>query len=252
MGRATADEQRFLVDLITGNLRQGALDGVVLAAVAKAYAVPDAVVRRATMLAGTAAEVAAPRRRGRGRGARTGRARRRAAGAPDARRVGQDHRGGGRRPSAVATCSSTASSTASGCRCTADPVRSPSTPAASTRSPSGCPRSSRPSPRCPGATSCSTARRSSCSTTADRRRSRSPGPARRARPTSLGLRERVPLTTFLFDVLHRDGVDLIDETGPGAARRPSSTSPRTSWCHGCSPATRCGRLVLRRPGRRRP
>ena len=42
MGRATADEQRFLVDLITGNLRQGALDGVVLAAVAKAYAVPDA------------------------------------------------------------------------------------------------------------------------------------------------------------------------------------------------------------------
>ena len=58
MGRATADEQRFLVDLITGNLRQGALDGVVVAAVAKAYAVPDAVVRRATMLAGTAAEVA--------------------------------------------------------------------------------------------------------------------------------------------------------------------------------------------------
>ena len=26
-----------------------------------------------------------------------------------------------------------------------------------------------------------------------------------------GLRERVPLTTFLFDVLHRDGADLIDE-----------------------------------------
>jgi DNA ligase 1 len=58
MSRATADEQRFLVDLITGNLRQGALDGVVLAAIAQAYAVPDAVVRRATMLAGTAAEVA--------------------------------------------------------------------------------------------------------------------------------------------------------------------------------------------------
>lgn len=58
MGRATADEQGFLRDLITGNLRQGALDGVVLAAVARAYAVPDAVVRRAAMLAGTAAEVA--------------------------------------------------------------------------------------------------------------------------------------------------------------------------------------------------
>ena len=58
LGRATADEQRFLRDLITGNLRQGALDGVVLAAVAQAYSVPDAGVRRAAMLAGTAAEVA--------------------------------------------------------------------------------------------------------------------------------------------------------------------------------------------------
>ena len=74
MGRATADEQRFLVDLITGNLRQGALDGVVLAAVAKAYAVPDAVVRRAAMLAGTAAEVAGLAAAGRRRGARAGRA----------------------------------------------------------------------------------------------------------------------------------------------------------------------------------
>ena len=61
MGRATADEQRFLRRPHHGNLRQGALDGVVLAAVAKAYAVPDAVVRRATMLAGTAAEVARSR-----------------------------------------------------------------------------------------------------------------------------------------------------------------------------------------------
>ena len=58
MGRATADEQAFLRDLITGNLRQGALDGVVLGAVAKAYAVPEPVVRRAAMLAGTAAETA--------------------------------------------------------------------------------------------------------------------------------------------------------------------------------------------------
>jgi DNA ligase-1 len=58
MARATADEQAFLRDLITGNLRQGALDGVVLGAVAKAYAVPEPVVRRAAMLAGTAAETA--------------------------------------------------------------------------------------------------------------------------------------------------------------------------------------------------
>ena len=64
LGRATADEQQFLRDLITGNLRQGALDGVVLGAVAAAYGVPDAVVRRAAMLAGTAAEVASLAARG--------------------------------------------------------------------------------------------------------------------------------------------------------------------------------------------
>ncbi|MDF3046229.1 MAG: ATP-dependent ligase [Ornithinibacter sp.] len=64
LGRATAEEQSFLRDLITGNLRQGALDGVVLAAVAQAYAVPEPVVRRAAMLAGTAAEVAGLAARG--------------------------------------------------------------------------------------------------------------------------------------------------------------------------------------------
>ncbi|MBR7741769.1 ATP-dependent DNA ligase [Phycicoccus sp. BSK3Z-2] len=56
--RATADEQRFLRDLMTGNLRQGALDGVVTAAVGSAYGVPDVVVRRAVMLAGVTHEVA--------------------------------------------------------------------------------------------------------------------------------------------------------------------------------------------------
>jgi DNA ligase-1 len=64
MGQATADEQRFLRDLITGNLRQGALDGVVLAAIATAYAVPEAVVRRATMLAGFTSVVAEAAARG--------------------------------------------------------------------------------------------------------------------------------------------------------------------------------------------
>jgi DNA ligase-1 len=64
MARATADEQRFLRDLITGNLRQGALDGVVLAAVAAAYDVPEAVVRRAAMLAGFTSEIAAIAARG--------------------------------------------------------------------------------------------------------------------------------------------------------------------------------------------
>ncbi|MGL4175522.1 MAG: ATP-dependent DNA ligase [Dermatophilaceae bacterium] len=58
LSRATAEEQRFLAELITGNLRQGALDGVVLAATAAAYAVPEPVVRRAVMLAGSTSAVA--------------------------------------------------------------------------------------------------------------------------------------------------------------------------------------------------
>jgi DNA ligase-1 len=52
MAAATADEQRFLVRLITGELRQGALEGVVLDAVATAADVPAASVRRAFMLSG--------------------------------------------------------------------------------------------------------------------------------------------------------------------------------------------------------
>lgn len=49
---ATEEEQRFLVGLLTGELRQGALEGVVLDAVAAAAEVPPATVRRAFMLSG--------------------------------------------------------------------------------------------------------------------------------------------------------------------------------------------------------
>ncbi|TFV54409.1 ATP-dependent DNA ligase [Geodermatophilus sp. DF01-2] len=52
-GSATADEQRFLVRLLTGELRQGALEGVVLDAIATAADVPAATVRRAFMLSGS-------------------------------------------------------------------------------------------------------------------------------------------------------------------------------------------------------
>lgn len=38
--RATPDEQRFLVRLLTGELRQGALEGIMLEAVASAAGVP--------------------------------------------------------------------------------------------------------------------------------------------------------------------------------------------------------------------
>ena len=56
--RATADEQTFLRSLITGELRQGALDAVMLDAIADASGVPAASVRRAAMLAGATGPVA--------------------------------------------------------------------------------------------------------------------------------------------------------------------------------------------------
>jgi len=56
--RLTADEQDYLRNLVTGQLRQGALDGVMLQAIAAAADVPEAAVRRATMLAGHPGPVA--------------------------------------------------------------------------------------------------------------------------------------------------------------------------------------------------
>ena len=58
MGEATADEQHFLVRLLSGELRQGALDGVMTEAVARAAGVPVAQVRRAVMLRGSLPAVA--------------------------------------------------------------------------------------------------------------------------------------------------------------------------------------------------
>ena len=55
---ATAEEQYFLVRLLSGELRQGALDGVMTDAVAKAGEVPVAEVRRAVMLSGSLAVAA--------------------------------------------------------------------------------------------------------------------------------------------------------------------------------------------------
>ncbi|MEU7812076.1 ATP-dependent DNA ligase [Pseudonocardia sp. NPDC049154] len=58
-GAATEEEQAFLVRLLTGELRQGALEGVMLDAIAAAAEVPAAVVRRAFMLSGRLPETAA-------------------------------------------------------------------------------------------------------------------------------------------------------------------------------------------------
>ncbi|KQR08514.1 ATP-dependent DNA ligase [Cellulomonas sp. Leaf334] len=57
-GAATADEQRLLGGLVSGELRQGSLDALLLDAVAEAAAVPPEVVRRAAMLAGDTEPVA--------------------------------------------------------------------------------------------------------------------------------------------------------------------------------------------------
>src|ERR1700683_2412796 len=57
-GRATSVEQRFLIGLLSGELRQGALEGVMTDAVARAASVPVADVRRAMMLRGSLGAVA--------------------------------------------------------------------------------------------------------------------------------------------------------------------------------------------------
>jgi DNA ligase-1 len=62
--RLTADEQDYLRNLITGQVRQGALDGVMLAASAAAAQVTEPSVRRAVMLAGYAGPVAEAALRG--------------------------------------------------------------------------------------------------------------------------------------------------------------------------------------------
>ena len=55
----TTQERMFLSRVIGDGLRQGSLEGVMLAAVAKAFATPEPEVRRATMLSGSLANVAA-------------------------------------------------------------------------------------------------------------------------------------------------------------------------------------------------
>ena len=58
MGAATEEEQRFLLGLLTGEVRQGALDAVAVEGLAGATGTPPADVRRAVMLAGSLQTVA--------------------------------------------------------------------------------------------------------------------------------------------------------------------------------------------------
>ncbi|HEY6933877.1 MAG TPA: ATP-dependent DNA ligase [Marmoricola sp.] len=57
-GALTAPEQEYLRGLMTGNLRQGAQDSVVLDAIAEAAGIPPAVVRRAAMFSAPTGPVA--------------------------------------------------------------------------------------------------------------------------------------------------------------------------------------------------
>ncbi|HEX3848385.1 MAG TPA: ATP-dependent DNA ligase [Steroidobacteraceae bacterium] len=58
--RTTGDEQQFLVRLFMGEIRQGALAGIMADAIASAAELPAAVVRRASMYAPSVAAVARP------------------------------------------------------------------------------------------------------------------------------------------------------------------------------------------------
>ena len=58
MSRATEPEQRFLIALLAGELRQGALEGIMLDGLAKATGVSTDRIRRAAMMAGGTAAIA--------------------------------------------------------------------------------------------------------------------------------------------------------------------------------------------------
>lgn len=58
LSRALPEERSFLVQLLLGEVRQGALDGLVLEAIARAAGLPPAEVRQAAMFAPSLADVA--------------------------------------------------------------------------------------------------------------------------------------------------------------------------------------------------
>ncbi|HLJ21446.1 MAG TPA: ATP-dependent DNA ligase [Stellaceae bacterium] len=58
LGRATGDEQGFLLRTLLGELRQGAVEGLMVEAVAKAADIPVGEVRRAAMVSGALGAVA--------------------------------------------------------------------------------------------------------------------------------------------------------------------------------------------------
>ena len=256
VARATADEQRLLRGLITGNLRQGALDGVVLAG--RREGVRRARRRRC---AGPSCSPAPPPRWprlaatggvealeqvglvvGRPGAPDARRARRKTAAEavpgcgrwrPARRRQARRHPGAGapHAPGEVAVFTRTLDEITE---------RVPEVVEAVAALPGGDPRARRRGHR-------------AASTAAGRRPSRSPGPARRAAPTSPACASEVPLTPFFFDVLHLDGVDLLDEPARRcgtSALADARAAPRACRALLTGDAAAAQR-VLRRPRRRR-
>ena len=183
-GRATAAEQRLLWGVLGGELRQGALDGVMVDAVATAAGVPVAAVRRAHMLSGDlGATATAGVRPAASSALRHGHARARAGRRADARRR--------RRPTSPTALAATGAASVEwkldGARIQAH--RRDGEVRLFTRNLNDITdrlprRRRRSSPACPAATSCSTAR----SLGRDRRRRAAPVPGHDGRLRRRGRR----------------------------------------------------------------
>ena len=221
-----------------GELRQGALEGVLLDAVARAADLPAARVRRAAMLAGAlapVARVALDRRRSRAVALSPAAV---PAGAADARRLGGRRRRRARRRSARRRSSTSSMARAS--RCTRSATRCASTRETCATSPPRCRKSSTPSARCPrrelildGEAIALRAGRHAASVSDHHAPLR---PQARCRPPP----RELPLSPFFFDALYLDGAPLIDEP---LARRVALLDGSVSA------ANRVPRLVTREPGR---
>ena len=248
--RATADEQDFLVRLLLGELRQGALEGLMIEAIARASGLPADEVRRAVMMAGDIGTVAKAAL-GEGRTG-AGPVRRPAVPADQAdagparrrrRRCARHARARGLRVQARWRAHPGAQGRRRGARVQPPAQRGDRGGAGDRRGGAGPARARGD----PGRRGDRAARR-----TAGRSRSRSPCGASAASSTSPRCAQSLPLQSFFFDVLALDGVPL-----DRSARQSERFAALARRCAGAPahPAHRdrsSGRgRGVRRPGARR-
>ena len=191
-GAATADEQAFLSGLARGDLRQGALESLVVDALARAAELPLADVRRAVMLRGSPGPVAQAILAPGADGTLALQRFRLEVGRPVQPMLAQTAPTSPKRWSARDRPLWSGSSTASACRCTRSATTCASSPGHWTRSATGSPRSSKSSAGWLSRPPCSTVRRSRCDPTDARCRSRSRvlGSAPRSTSSARGRRPR--------------------------------------------------------------